>query len=42
LAERVEQVGEEFADQAAVGDILAFIRAETSRPICRPRAEHAA
>jgi UDP-N-acetylglucosamine acyltransferase len=41
LAERVDQVGEEFADQPAVSDILGFIRAETSRPICQPRAEHA-
>jgi UDP-N-acetylglucosamine acyltransferase len=41
LAERIEQVGEEFGDQPVVGDILSFIRAEASRPICQPRVENA-
>jgi len=41
LAERVEQVDQEFADNPVVTDILAFIRAEASRPICQPRTEHA-
>ncbi|EWY42149.1 UDP-N-acetylglucosamine acyltransferase [Skermanella stibiiresistens SB22] len=41
LAERVEQVGSEFGEQPVVGDILSFIRADASRPLCQPRAEHA-
>jgi UDP-N-acetylglucosamine acyltransferase len=41
LAERVDQVGEEFGGQPVVGDILSFIRAEASRPICQPRVENA-
>ncbi|MBM3567942.1 MAG: acyl-ACP--UDP-N-acetylglucosamine O-acyltransferase [Alphaproteobacteria bacterium] len=41
LQERVDDVAEMFKASAVVGDIVAFIRADTSRSICQPRAERA-
>ena len=37
LAERVEDVAEEFARHATVQEILAFIRGGNDRAICMPR-----
>lgn len=38
LAERIEDAAEMFKDSAAVMDIVDFIRADSSRSICQPRA----
>jgi UDP-N-acetylglucosamine acyltransferase len=38
LAERIEAVAREFADDPLVGKIIAFIRAGGKRPLMRPRA----
>lgn len=38
LAERVEQVAREFGDAQSVGQIVDFIRTESSRALCRPRS----
>jgi UDP-N-acetylglucosamine acyltransferase len=38
LAERVEEVAERFRDIQAVRDIVEFIRADTSRGLCQPKA----
>jgi hypothetical protein len=38
LAERVETLAREFADDPLVGKIVAFVRAGGKRPLMRPRA----
>jgi UDP-N-acetylglucosamine acyltransferase len=38
LAERVETLTREFADDPLVGKIVAFVRAGGKRPLMRPRA----
>jgi UDP-N-acetylglucosamine acyltransferase len=38
IAERIEAVAREFADDPLVGKIIAFIRAGGKRPLMRPRA----
>ena len=42
MAERLRDVAEMYKDDAAVMDIVGFIRADSSRAICQPKAEHAA
>jgi UDP-N-acetylglucosamine acyltransferase len=42
IADRVEAVAHEFADDPLVGKIIAFIRAGGKRPLMRPRAKRAA
>jgi len=37
LAERVERLAAEFGDAAAVADLIAFVRAKSSRALCRPK-----
>ena len=38
LAERIETLAREFADDPLVGRIVAFVRAGAKRPLMRPRA----
>ena len=38
LSERIEDVAEMYSDSAAVMDIVAFMRADTTRAICQPTA----
>lgn len=40
LAERLEDVTEMYKDNGAVMDIVEFIRSDSSRAICQPKAEH--
>ena len=42
LADRVDAVAREFADDPLVGKIVAFIRAGGKRPLMRPPASRAA
>jgi UDP-N-acetylglucosamine acyltransferase len=42
MAERLEDAVEMYRDQQAVMDIVEFIRFDSSRAICQPRAEHGA
>jgi UDP-N-acetylglucosamine acyltransferase len=42
MAERLEEVARVFSQSAVVGDIVAFIRAKSSRSLCQPRGENAA
>jgi UDP-N-acetylglucosamine acyltransferase len=37
LVERVDEIAERFAGNAPVSDIVAFIRADSSRAICQPK-----
>jgi len=37
LAERVERLAAEFGEAAAVADLIAFVRAKSSRALCRPK-----
>lgn len=37
LVERVDEIAERFAGNASVADIVAFIRADSSRAICQPK-----
>lgn len=41
MMERVERVAEQYADCPPVVDIVEFIRADTSRSFCQPKAENA-
>lgn len=41
LSERIEDVAEMYSDSAAVMDIVAFMRADTTRAICQPTAGNA-
>jgi len=41
LAERIEEVTAAFSGHELVQEIVAFMRAKTSRAICQPRAENA-
>ncbi len=41
LSERVADVAEMYSDNAAVMDIVAFMRADSARAICQPRAGNA-
>jgi UDP-N-acetylglucosamine acyltransferase len=40
MAERLNDVTDMYADNQAVMDIVEFIRADSTRSICQPRAEH--
>ena len=40
LAERVERMAQEFGGTAGVNEIVDFVRAESARALCRPRAEN--
>lgn len=40
LAERVERVAREFGGTAGVSEIVDFVRAESARALCQPRAEN--
>jgi UDP-N-acetylglucosamine acyltransferase len=40
IADRIDAVANEFADDPLVGKIIAFIRAEHKRPLMRPRSKH--
>jgi UDP-N-acetylglucosamine acyltransferase len=40
MAERLEEVAEQFRDQELVMEIVDFIRAESSRSICQPKPEN--
>ena len=42
LADRIEAVAREFADDPFVGKIVAFVRAGGKRPLMRPRIRRAA
>ena len=42
LAERLEDVARMYADNAAVMDIVSFVRADSSRPVCQPGQGNAA
>jgi UDP-N-acetylglucosamine acyltransferase len=42
MAERLEDVAEMYKEYDAVMDIVGFIRRDSSRAICQPKAEHAA
>ena len=42
IAERIEAVAKEFADDPLVGKVIAFIRAGGKRPLMRPRVRHEA
>jgi UDP-N-acetylglucosamine acyltransferase len=42
IAERIEAVAQEFADDPVVGKMIAFIRAGGKRPLMRPRARRGA
>ena len=37
MAERLAEVAEQFADNPVVMDIVDFIQAESSRPVCQPK-----
>ena len=37
LAARVERLAAELGESAGVGDIVAFVRAQSSRALCRPK-----
>ena len=41
LSERIEDVAEMYSDSAAVMDIVAFMRADTTRAICQPKVSNA-
>ena len=41
LSERIEDVAEMYSDSAAVMDIVAFMRADTTRAICQPTEDNA-
>ncbi|MBM3555603.1 MAG: acyl-[acyl-carrier-protein]--UDP-N-acetylglucosamine O-acyltransferase, partial [Alphaproteobacteria bacterium] len=41
LQERLADVAEKFAGSRLVGDVVEFIRADSSRSICQPRDERA-
>src|SRR5215469_226178 len=40
IADRIEAVASEFADDPVVGKMIAFVRAGGKRPLMRPRARH--
>ncbi len=40
LAERVERLAAELGESAGVADIVAFVRAKSSRALCRPKKEN--
>jgi UDP-N-acetylglucosamine acyltransferase len=42
LADRIEALERDFAEDPLVGKIIAFIRAGGKRPLMRPRAKRAA
>lgn len=41
LLDRVGHIAQELGDAKGVGDIVAFVRGESSRALCRPKTEHA-
>ena len=41
LSERIDDVAEMYSDNAAVMDIVAFMRADSARAICQPKAGNA-
>ena len=38
MAERLKEVAGQFADNEVVMDVVDFIRADSSRPVCQPKA----
>jgi UDP-N-acetylglucosamine acyltransferase len=42
IADRIEAVAREFADDPVVGKMIAFIRAGGKRPLMRPRVRRGA
>lgn len=40
LSDRLGKIEGQFRDSGPVGDLLAFIRRESSRALCRPKPEH--
>ena len=40
MAERLSRAASEFSPKGAVGDVLTFIQADSSRALCQPKAEH--
>ncbi len=40
LAQRIERVDRELGRSGGVGDIVAFVRAPSSRALCRPKSEN--
>jgi UDP-N-acetylglucosamine acyltransferase len=40
LAERVERLAQDIGDAVGVAEIVEFVRAQSSRALCRPRAEN--
>jgi UDP-N-acetylglucosamine acyltransferase len=40
LAERVERLAAELGGAVGVGDIVAFVRAQSTRALCRPKSEN--
>jgi UDP-N-acetylglucosamine acyltransferase len=42
MAERLDDAVETYSDNKAVMDIVDFIRSDSTRSICQPRAEHGA
>ncbi len=39
MAERLTDVLESFADHGAVSEVIDFIRSDSTRAICQPKAE---
>jgi UDP-N-acetylglucosamine acyltransferase len=42
MAERIEDVAQLYGENQPVMDLVEFIRADSSRAICQPKADHAA
>ena len=40
MAERLDKIETNFAANGLVGDVLSFVRAESSRSLCQPKALH--
>lgn len=40
LAERVERMARTLGEARGVSELIGFVRAQSSRPLCRPKAEH--
>jgi acyl-[acyl carrier protein]--UDP-N-acetylglucosamine O-acyltransferase len=38
MAERLSEVARQFADNEVVMDLVNFIQADNSRPVCQPKA----
>jgi UDP-N-acetylglucosamine acyltransferase len=42
MAERLDKIETDFTSNGLVGDVLAFVRADSSRSLCQPKALHGA